>query len=576
MSKYAIILCRIEKGENMNETIDSFDMNHNIEIIISGKKYRVPKGMTLDEISKNFYDKFKYPILIAKVDNNLRELNYTIQKNANIEFLDLTSREGNRVYVSGLVYLLIFTVKSLYGPNANIYVKHSLDKGIYIETNFDLNNEKLNQIKQAMKKVSENDLDIVKLTIDRLEAIKYFESIKDFAKADVLKYNTNTYVTLYRLGNLYNYFYTMMPSATSKIKDFDLTFVNERGLVLRFPTVYINDQIKKYEEHPNMFKVFHECREWGKIMHIENAGDLNKIVSSGKINDLIRMDETLQSNKLLSIAREINERKDKVKIILMAGPSSSGKTTTSRKLSMYLRSFGLKIRPISMDDYFLEKDETPLGPDGKPDFESLAAMDLKLFDEQIAKLLNKEEVVIPTYNFLAGKKEFTEKVKLADNEILVIEGIHGLDTNILTNIPRERKYKIYLSALTELNMDNHNRISTTDNRLLRRMIRDNRTRGYDVTHTLEAWGKVREGEEKYIFPYQDDSDATFNTGLIYEIGTLKTYVEPLLYSVDDDSPYYEEAKRLIDFLRLFLPIPSDAIPADSIIREFIGGSCYHD
>lgn len=576
MSKYAIILCRIEKGENMNETIDSFDMNHNIEIIISGKKYRVPKGITLDEISKNFYDKFKYPILIAKVDNNLRELNYTIQKNANIEFLDLTSREGNRVYVSGLVYLLIFTVKSLYGPNANIYVKHSLDKGIYIETNFDLNNEKLNQIKQAMKKVSENDLDIVKLTIDRLEAIKYFESIKDFAKADVLKYNTNTYVTLYRLGNLYNYFYTMMPSATSKIKDFDLTFVNERGLVLRFPTVYINDQIKKYEEHPNMFKVFHECREWGKLMHIENAGDLNKIVSSGKINDLIRMDETLQSNKLLSIAREINERKDKVKIILMAGPSSSGKTTTSRKLSMYLRSFGLKIRPISMDDYFLEKDETPLGPDGKPDFESLAAMDLKLFDEQIAKLLNKEEVVIPTYNFLAGKKEFTEKVKLADNEILVIEGIHGLDTNILTNIPRERKYKIYLSALTELNMDNHNRISTTDNRLLRRMIRDNRTRGYDVTHTLEAWGKVREGEEKYIFPYQDDSDATFNTGLIYEIGTLKTYVEPLLYSVDDDSPYYEEAKRLIDFLRLFLPIPSDAIPADSIIREFIGGSCYHD
>ena len=560
----------------MNETIDSFDMNQNIEITISGKKYHVPKGMTLDEISKNFYDKFKYPIILAKVGNNLKELTYTIQKSCNIEFLDLTSREANRVYVSGLVYMLIFAVKSLYGPNANVYIKHSLDKGIYIETNFDIDDAKLSQIKQAMNKVCENDLDIVKLTIDRLEAIKYFESIKDYAKADVLKYNTNTYVTLYRLGNLYNYFYTMMPTATSKIRHFDLTLVNNRGLVLRFPTVYINDKIKDYEAHPNMFKVFHECREWGKLMHIENAGDLNKIVSKGKINDLIRMDETLQSNRLLSIAKEINDRRDKVRIILMAGPSSSGKTTTSRKLSMYLRSFGLKIRPISMDDYFLEKEETPLGPDGKPDFESLSAMDLKLFDEQIEKLLNNEEVTIPIYNFILGKKEFNEKVKLSENEILVIEGIHGLDTNILTNIPREKKYKIYLSALTELNMDNHNRISTTDNRLLRRIIRDNRTRGYDVTHTLEAWGKVREGEEKYIFPYQDDADSTFNTGLIYEIGTLKTYVEPLLYSVDDDSPYYEEAKRLIDFLRLFLPIPSDAIPADSIIREFIGNSCYHD
>ena len=258
----------------------------------------------------------------------------------------------------------------------------------------------------------------------------------------------------------------------------------------------------------------------------------------------------------------------------MAGPSSSGKTTTSLKLSMYLRSCGLKIRTLAMDDYFKDVKDTPLGPDGKPDFECLEAMDLDLFNDQIEKLLNNEEVTLPTYNFILGIKEYKNKAKLEKNEILVIEGIHGLDTNILTNIPRKNKFKIYLSPLTEINMDNHNRVSTSDNRILRRMIRDNRTRGYGVEKTLESWAKVRGGEEKYIFPYQDDADVTFNTALIYEIGVLKTYVEPLLYSVESDSKYYEEAKRLIDFLRLFLPIPSDAIPQDSIIREFIGGGCF--
>ena len=389
-----------------------------------------------------------------------------------------------------------------------------------------------------------------------------------------MKYNTNTYVTLYRMGNSYNYFYNMMPTSTGKLKDFDLTYINKKGLVLRFPTAYIKDKIKEYEHHPHMYDVFNEYRAWAKTIQIENSVDLNKMISSGSINDLIRMDETLQSNKLLEVARKISENK-KIKMVLMAGPSSSGKTTTSRKLSMYLKSFGLKIRTISMDDYFVDSAQTPLGEDGKPDFECLEAVDLKLFDKQIEQLLNGEEVILPTFNFILGVKEYKEKAKMDKNEILVIEGIHGLDSNILTNIPRENKFKIYLSALTELNIDNHNRISTSDNRLLRRIIRDNRTRGYDVTKTLESWAKVRSGEEKYVFPYQDDADFTFNTGLIYEIGILKTYVEPLLYSVDDQSPQYEEAKRLIDFLRLFLPIPSDAVPQDSILREFIGNSCFN-
>jgi phosphoribulokinase/uridine kinase len=549
-------------------------MNENIEVLINKKKYQFPKGIVLEEIAKNFQDTCKYPIVLAKIGNAIKELSVPLNKSCEIEFLDLTSREGNRAHIAGLTFVVVYAIRSLYGPNANIYVEHSLDKGIYIEPNFELTEAKLNQIKSEMQKVIDSNLSITKLTIDRFEAQRYFESIKDYPKAGVMKYNTNTYVTLYRMGNSYNYFYNMMPTSTGKLKDFDLTYINKKGLVLRFPTAYIKDKIKEYEHHPHMYDVFNEYRAWAKTIQIENSVDLNKMISSGSINDLIRMDETLQSNKLLEVARKISENK-KIKMVLMAGPSSSGKTTTSRKLSMYLKSFGLKIRTISMDDYFVDSAQTPLGEDGKPDFECLEAVDLKLFDKQIEQLLNGEEVILPTFNFILGVKEYKEKAKMDKNEILVIEGIHGLDSNILTNIPRENKFKIYLSALTELNIDNHNRISTSDNRLLRRIIRDNRTRGYDVTKTLENWAKVRSGEEKYVFPYQDDADFTFNTGLIYEIGILKTYVEPLLYSVDDQSPQYEEAKRLIDFLRLFLPIPSDAVPQDSILREFIGNSCFN-
>lgn len=548
-------------------------MNETIKVKVEDKVYEFFKGISLEEVAKSFQENYKYPIILAKVGKSLKELNYQLNKDCIVSFLDLTSREGNRSHISGLTFVILYAVKSLYGRNADIIIQNSLDKGIYIETNFELNALKIDKIKEEMKKVINSDLDITKLTIDRLEAIKYFKTINDLSKAGVMKYNTNNYITLYRLGNLYNYFYNVMPTSTGKLKDFDLTYIKDNGFILRFPTVYIPDYIKEYQHHPHMFEVFKEYREWGKIMHIENSVDLNTVVARGHINDLIRIDETLQSNKLLQIAKTISGNRN-IRIVLMAGPSSSGKTTTSKKLSMYLRSFGLKIRTLSMDDYFLDKDKTPIGKNGKPDFECLEAVDLKLFDEQVEKLLHHEEVLLPTYNFILGTKEFKEKAKLDDDELLVIEGIHGLDTNILTNIPRDTKYKIYLSPLTEINMDNHNRVSTSDHRLLRRMIRDNRTRGYGVDKTLESWNDVRSGEEKYVFPYQDDADVTFNTALIYEIGVLKTYVEPLLYSVDSESDYYEDAKRLIDFLRLFLPIPSDAVPDDSILREFIGNGCF--
>lgn len=551
-------------------------MIETLEIKVNGHKYQVSKGVTLEELASQFQKEYRYPIILAKVNNILKELTSEITNPANIEFLDLTSREGNRTHISGLTYVLIYAIKKLYGKNADALVQHSLDKGIYIETNFKLTSSKVAAIKEEMQRIIESDIPITKMTIDRLEAIDYFEKIGEKVKAGVMRYNTNTYITLYRLGNYYNYFYNLMPTSTGKLSAFNLTYIKENGFLLQFPTVYISEKIKPYQPHPGMFEAFQEYRDWAKIMKVENSVDLNRVISTGKISDLIRIDETLQGNRLLMLSRRINENKDKIKIVLLAGPSSSGKTTTSRKLCMFLQSFGLHPKVLSMDDYFVEREENPKDKNGNPDYECLEAIDLKLFDSQLSDLLKGKEVTIPTFNFALGKKEYRDKLTLQSDDIIVIEGIHALDPKILTNIPRENKFKIYISPLTELNMDNQNRISTTDNRLLRRIIRDNRTRGYDVEHTLKSWASVREGEEKYIFPYQDEADYTINSALIYEIGVLKTYVEPLLYSVPNDSPYYEEAKRLINFLRLFLPIPADDIPQDSILREFIGNGCFHD
>ncbi len=549
-------------------------MIETIEITINKKKYKYNKDISLFEIAQDFKDSFKYPIILAKVGNRLRELSNTIQESCEIEFLDLTSREGNNTHINGLVYVMVYAVKKLYGRNANIIVEHSLDKGIYLESTFKLNEEKVKEIKKKMQEIIAEDKPIIKMNIDRMEAMQYFEDVGDTAKAGVMRYNTNKYVTLYRLGNLYNYFYNLMPTSTGLVKDFDLTYIKDNGFILRFPTVFIQDKIKKYEHHPMMFEVFKQYRDWGKKLNISTSVDLNRIVSTGKVSDMIKIDSTVYDHRIVTVAKEISDRKD-VKIVLIAGPSSSGKTTTSKKLCMYLSLFGYNPKVLAMDDYFVEREENPKNEDGSYDFECLEAVDLKLFDKQVADLLNGKEIIRPSFNFAFGKKEYNEKMKLDDDDILVIEGIHALDNKVLTNIPRNRKYKIYISPLTEVNVDDHNRISTTDNRLLRRIIRDNRTRGHGVENTLAAWHSVRNGEEKYIFPYQDEADVTINSAAFYEIGVLKTYVEPLLYSVPIESEYYEEAKRLIDFLRVFLPIPSDAIPEDAVIREFIGGSYFN-
>ncbi len=551
-------------------------MIEEVKVTINGKEETVPSGITLLQLSKEYQKDYRFPIILASVNNVYRELSYVVNDPCGITFYDLNSKIGNRAHIAGLTFLLVVAVKEIFGLDANIKVMHSLDKGIYIKTSFPLTETILKSIARKMLKLVDMDLSITKVSVERISAIHYFESINDLAKAKIMKYNTNTSITLYRLSNYYNYFYGQMPPSTASLKEFKLTYVDDNGFVLQFPTEYSHNQIKAYTHHPNMFKVFKECREWTKLMKIETIADLNEVVSRGKIADLIRIDETLQSNRLLSVARSIVDNKKDKKIILLAGPSSSGKTTTTTKLCMYLKSFGLNPKMISMDDYFVDRDKTPVNEKGEKDYEAFEAVDNKLLTKQINELLEGKEVMAPIYNFKEGVKEFVKELKLDKDDILLIEGIHALNPKVLKEIPAKNKFKIYLSALTELNIDYHNRFPTTDNRLLRRIIRDNRTRGYNVVDTLRVWNNVRSGEEKYIFPYQDEADVTINTALIYELGVLKTYVEPLLYSVDEDSTYYEEAKRLLNVLRLILPIPSESIPDDSILREFIGGSCFHD
>ena len=547
-------------------------MIENIKVTVMGEEKEVAKRTTYLELSKMYQNKFNNPIIVAKQNGHYKELSDRIEVIGDIQFFDYNDREANRIYLNGLVYLVIYAFKDLF--KGNIRVKHSIDKGLYIETDTRIDEEKITFLKKRMNELVAMNLPIDKINVDRMDAIKYFESVNDKSKVGLMKYNTNTYVTLYKLGNLYNFFFSIMPTSTGVLKSFDLEYLNEFGFILLFPTVYMNNTIKEYTHHPKIFEVFSEYHDWAKLMKIDNSYSLNEVVSNGNIGNLIRMDEMLQSGRLLKIAKDIYSKKDSIKIVLIAGPSSSGKTTTCNKLSMYLKSFGINPHTISMDDYFYDREHTPKKLDGTYDFESLEAVDLELFDTQMKELLDGKEVLTPIFNFLIGQPEFRKRLKIGKEDILIIEGIHGLNPNILTSIPKENKYRIYISPLTGLNLDNHNRISTTDNRLLRRIVRDNRTRGYSVTDTIEHWPEVRSGEEQYIFPYQDEADCIFNSALIYELGVLKTYVEPLLYSVDTSSKYYHEAKRLINMLKMFLPIPSEDIPSDSLLREFIGGSCF--
>lgn len=536
------------------------------------------ENTTLKEIAEHFQHEFAYPILLANVDNVLEELSYKLTQKCKIEFFDRSSIVGNSVYSSGVQFLMIVALKKVLGNDAEVIIQHSIDKGVYCEVeNAEINKEVIEQIEAKMKEIVDANYNFIKLSVARQDAIKFYKKKKQMDKANVLKYISNSYVNLYRLDEYYDYFFGEMPYSTKVLDDFRLTYLKDNGFVLSYPSVHNPKHTEDYSHHQMLFEAFLDYTAMGKTVGISNAADLNEIVSTGKYNEVIQLAEARYNSQLANVAEMINERKDKVKFILLAGPSSSGKTTTSRKLEVYLRARGFKTHSISIDDYFFNRNDTPKKPNGERDFESLRAVDTDLFNKHLLKLLDGEKVLLPEYNFILGEREYKKKwLQLKENDIVVIEGLHALNPELTMAIEEDNKFKIYISPLTQLNIDNHNRIHTSDTRRLRRIIRDNKYRGYNASDTLKSWSNILEGEEENVFPFQNDADVIINSALIYELGVLKTYAEPLLFSVSEEDETYPEAIRLINFLRNFLPIPSDDVPKESVLREFIGGSCFHE
>lgn len=537
-----------------------------------------PAGTTLLEISKSFQKYFNYPVLVARVDNEMADLSEKVNHNCSVDFYDRSSSIGNSVYSRSLYFMLVLAVKRVLGSNTDVIVEHSIDKGVYCEIiGADVDKPIISKIENQMLQIVQEGYLFTKVNVSRYDTIKYFKKLNRKDKVKALKYISNSYITLYRLDDLYDYLYSEMVYSTRELDEFKLTYIRDNGFVLSYPDIYNPECTLDYVHHKKMYDTFLDYTKWGRILEIDNAADLNELVSTGKYDNLIRLSEAYYNSQLSRIADDIYKYKNDIKIVLIAGPSSSGKTISAKKLEIYLQSHGLKTHQISLDDYFHNRDDTPKDENGDYDFESIRAIDIELFNQHLSKLLNKERVLLPEFNFVNGAREYKNKwLQLGDNDILVIEGLHGLNEELTQSIEKKHKYKIYISALTQLNIDIHNRVHTTDTRKLRRIVRDNKYRGYNAADTLKMWPSIRDGEEKYIFQYQDEADIIVNSALVYELGVLKTYAEPLLFSVDENDEVYPEALRLINFLRGFLPIPSDNVPNDSILREFIGGSCFNE
>ena len=539
-----------------------------------GSKREYRKGIKLEEIINDVRINSEFDVICALYRNQVIFGEDSLVKNGKLVFCDINTKEGNKTYERGLLFLFQVVVVGLFGEGTRVKIKHSVDGGVYAELDRDITKDDLKEIKARMKDLVNKGIPFTKVETSRLEAINYFNNIKRKDKVKTLSYNTSEFVTLYKFNGIYNYILGNLPENASVLKYFDFTLLNERGVVIRFPSMYDNGVIKKYVHHDKYFSSLEDYSKWGSVLKLDNLGELNEAIINNNASEIIQLSETIQNYKLLSIAEEIVLNKDTVKVVLLSGPSSSGKTTTARKLSLYLKSLGLNPLPISIDDYFVERKDTPVDENGKPDYESVRAIDIKLFNSQINKLLKGTSVTLPTFNFITGSKEYHKIVKMDLNDILIIEGLHALNEELTRDIDKKRKYKIYISPLTFLNVDDDNRISMTDIRLLRRMVRDSRTRGYSPSHTLATWSDVRKGEQKYVFPYQDVDNVVFNSALVYELGVLKTYVEPLLFSIREDDPQYNTARRLLELLKFVLPIPGDDVPNISILREFIGGSYF--
>lgn len=537
-----------------------------------------PEGSSLLDIYNGFNLAMPYGPVSAKVNNKVESLDFRVYYNKDIEFLDITSSSGMRTYVRSLFFILVKAVEELY-PQGSISLEHPISKGYFCKLHIDrtIGLDDVQRIKQKMQEIIAANIPYTRTESHTEEVVRLFEKRGMMDKARLLDTYGQLYSYYYQLGDTVDCYYSSLVPSTGYIRLFDIVKYYD-GLLLRIPSRENPTKLEEVVKQEKMLEVFQEYHRWNQILGISTVGDLNVACNHGHATDLINVSEALQEKKIAQIADEITHRNQdgkRVKLVLISGPSSSGKTTFSKRLSIQLMTNGLKPYPISLDDYFVSRNDTPLDENGKHDFESLYAVDLPFFEEQLTTLLNGGEVELPRYNFTTGKREMSgKKLRIDEHMILIIEGIHALNPALTPHIPNENKYKVYVSALTTILLDNHNYIPTTDNRLLRRIIRDYKYRNYSAEETIARWPSVRAGEEKWIFPYQENADAMFNSALLFELAVLKDYVEPVLRKVPNRCPEYSEAHRLLRFLNYFVSVQDKELPPTSLLREFLGGSSF--
>lgn len=537
-----------------------------------------PEGSSLLDIYKGFDLQMPYGPVSAKVNNKVESLDFRVYYNKDIEFLDITSASGMRTYVRSLCFVLVKAVEELY-PEGSISLEHPVSKGYYCDLHLDrtIGLDDVKRIKQKMQEIIDADIPFLRTECHTEDIVRLFRQRGMLDKAKLLETSGQLYSHYYRLGDTVDYYYGSLVPSTGYIHLFDIVKYYD-GLLLRIPNRQNPTKLEEVIKQEKMLDVFQEYQRWNRIMGISTVGDFNIACKEGYATDLINVSEALQEKKIANIADEIahrNQNGERVKLVLISGPSSSGKTTFSKRLSIQLMTNGMKPYPISLDDYFVDREKTPLDSDGKHDFEAFNALDLDFFESQLQSLLKGEEVELPKFNFVTGKRENSgKKLRIDDHMILILEGIHALNPALTPNIPSENKYKVYVSALTTILLDNHNYIPTTDNRLLRRIIRDYKYRNYSAEATIARWPSVRAGEEKWIFPYQEYADTMFNSALLFELAVMKDYAEPILRKVPNNCPEYSEAYRLLKFLSYFTPLQDKELPPTSLLREFLGGSSF--
>ena len=547
-----------------------------IKATVNQSIYEVKEGTTLSDLAKQVQLPQEPIILLAYMDGKLRELFTPMTKDCHVRFVTLKEQAGYMAYKRTATLMFLKACEDLLGTGATtkIALDYSIGNSIFCDFLEDrvIDDAFAQSIQKRMEELAKANLPITKRSLDTDQAAKYFDRIGLKGKKELFQFRRESKTNIYSLDGYDNYFYGYMAPSTGYISAF-LVSAYQHGVVLQIPKRKQTEEIVPFTPQPKLFHVMQRSREWTKTMGVDTVGALNDEITHGNINHLILLQEGLQEKLLADIADEIVSKNKR--IILIAGPSSSGKTTFSHRLSIQLQIAGLTPHPVSMDDYFLDRELSPRDENGNYNFETIASLDVDLLTKHINQLLDGEEIDVPSYNFISGKREYRgHKLKIGEKDVLVMEGIHGLNGTLTNEIPEDAKYRIYVSALNQINLDEHNRIPSSDGRLLRRIVRDAMTRGNDARETISRWDSVRKGEEDNIFPYQEEADVMFNSAQIYEIAVLKQYAEPLLFAVPKDCPEYQEAKRLLKFLEYFLNIPSEAIPKTSLLREFIGGSCF--